>query len=537
MQYEIFDFPSRRSNVLSVNGMVATSQPLAAQAGVEILQAGGNAVDAAIATAAALCVLEPCSTGIGGDAFALMWIAAENKLFGINASGPAPRMMTADKLESLGWRDMPESGPLSITVPGSVKGWEAVVDRFGSMPLKSILGRAINYARDGYPVSQRIAKAWAHSTDLLNNYPDSKRVWLPGGRSPRTGEVFLNPELANTLETMAGEGADTFYRGDIGQAIADSVQEAGGLLDSEDLRTYDVEWVEPISTDYRSGYSFHEIPPNGQGLVALMALNIVRGFDLQGLGYGSPDYWHLLIEATKLSFADAEVYIGDPRMSSLPVTELLSEEYASIRRTQISMEYAQDPIPGSPSNTVDTVYLTVADKDGNLVSWIQSLYEGFGSGFTVGNTGILLQNRGANFTLEDGHPNQVAPGKRPYHTIIPGFITFQDEPWCSFGVMGGFMQPQGHLQVGLNLVEFGMDPQTALDAPRFRWLADRLVALEPGIPDSVAQELSKRGHEIVRGEEAVDVGFGGGQIIVRDVANQVLIGGSDPRKDGGAIGW
>ena len=230
MQYEIFDFPSRRSNVLSVNGIVATSQPLAAQAGVEILQAGGNAVDAAIATAAALCVLEPCSTGIGGDAFALMWIAAENKLFGINASGPAPRTMTADKIISLGWRDMPESGPLSITVPGSVKGWEAVVDRFGSMPLKSILGRAINYARDGYPVSQRIAKAWAHSTDLLNNYPASQRVWLPGGRSPRTGEVFLNPELANTLETIAGEGADAFYRGDIGQAIADSVQEAGGLL-------------------------------------------------------------------------------------------------------------------------------------------------------------------------------------------------------------------------------------------------------------------------------------------------------------------
>ncbi|MGB3717041.1 MAG: gamma-glutamyltransferase [Candidatus Promineifilaceae bacterium] len=537
MEFEKFNFPSRRSNTIAMKGMVATSQPLAAQAGVEILQAGGNAVDAAIATAAALCVLEPCSTGLGGDAFALIWSASKGRLFGLNASGPAPRKMTLARIKAMGWSEMPERGPLSITVPGSVKGWEAACDHFGSLSLDLVLRRATEYAREGYPVSQRIAKTWAQSTELLKQHPDSSRICLPGGRSPHAGEIFKNPGLANTLDSIASEGSDAFYRGHIGDVIVSSVQEIRGLLAKDDLEAYDVEWVKPIATTYRPEFSFYEMPPNGQGLTALLALNIVRGYDLQALGYGSPDFWHLLIEATKLAFADAAAYIGDPRMSQQPLADLLSEDYTSKRQTQISMDRAQEPLSGQPTGTGDTVYLTVADNQGNMVSWIQSLYMGFGSGITAGDTGVQLQNRGANFTLEEGHPNQLAPSKRPYHTIIPGFITHQGEPWCSFGVMGGFMQPQGHLQVGVNLVDFGMDPQSALDAPRFRWLKGRQVALEPGIPESVVQELTRRGHEPLTGDKAADVGFGGGQIIIRDSDSDVLIAGSEPRNDGAAIGW
>jgi gamma-glutamyltranspeptidase/glutathione hydrolase len=537
MEFEKYNFPSRRSNTVAMQGMVATSQPLAAQAGVEILQAGGNAVDAAIASAAALCVLEPCSTGLGGDAFALIWSASDGELFGLNASGPAPRKLTSAMIRDLGWSDMPERGALSITVPGSVKGWEAASERFGSMSLDLVLRRAAEYARDGYPVSQRIAKAWAQSSELLKTHPDSSRIWLPGGRSPQAGEIFRNPGLASTLDSIAIEGSDVFYRGHIGEAIVSSVQEIGGFLAKEDLEVFEVEWVKPIVSDYRPEFSFHEMPPNGQGLTALLAFNIVRGYDLQALGYGSADYWHVLIEATKLAFADAAAYIGDPRLSRLPVAGLLSEEYSSNRRNHILMERAGVPLPGRPAGAGDTVYLTVADNQGNMVSWIQSLYMDFGSGITAGNTGIQLQNRGANFTLEEGHPNQLAPSKRPYHTIIPGFITQSGEPWCSFGVMGGFMQPQGHLQVGISLVDFGMDPQSALDAPRFRWLEDRQVALEPGVPESVVRELKRRGHDVVTGEEAASVGFGGGQIIIREAKSNVLIAGSEPRKDGAAIGW
>jgi gamma-glutamyltranspeptidase/glutathione hydrolase len=405
------------------------------------------------------------------------------------------------------------------------------------MSLDLLLRRATDYARYGYPVSQRIAETWAQSTELLKKHPDSSRIWLPGGRSPHAGEIFRNPGLANTLDSIASEGSDVLYRGHIGDAIVSSVQEIGGFLAKNDLEAFEVEWVEPIDTEYRPEFSIHEMPPNGQGLTALLAFNIVRGFDLQTLGYGSADYWHVLIEATKLAFADAAAYIGDPRMSRLPLAGLLREEYTFKRRAQISMERARAPHPGRPTGAGDTVYLTVADNQGNMVSWIQSLYMDFGSGITAGNTGIQLQNRGANFTLEEGHPNQIAPSKRPYHTIIPGFITQRGEPWCSFGVMGGFMQPQGHLQVGVNLVDFGMDPQSALDAPRFRWLKDRQVALESGIPESIVQELTRRGHDTLTGDEAAGVGFGGGQIIIRDINSNVLIAGSEPRKDGAAIGW
>ncbi|WP_420642265.1 gamma-glutamyltransferase [Candidatus Leptofilum sp.] len=535
MNFENFQFPSRRSNIITHNGLVATSQPLAAQAGLDVLKAGGNALDAAIATVATLCVVEPCSTGIGGDAFALIWQADEQKLYGLNASGPAPQALTANLVCSQGHEQFPAIGGLAVTVPGSLRGWELALERFGSLGLDTLLQRAITYAEGGFPVSQRIARAWKNSTEKMNRLPDSKRVWLPNGRSPRAAELFQNPEFARTLQTIAENGVDAFYRGDIGRQIAEAVQADGGVLTQDDLISYQAEWVEPISVAYGDGYAFHEIPPNGQGLTALLALNIAKQFDLPVLGYGTADYYHALIEAMKLAFADAHAYIGDPRQAELPIEALLSDSYTRSRTGLIQPDNTLQPMPGSPQTHGDTVYLTVADGRGNMVSWIQSLYMGFGSGITAGNTGVQLQNRGANFSLEPGHPNEAAPSKRPYHTIIPGFITKDGQAWSSFGVMGGFMQPQGHLQVGLNLVEFGMDPQTALDAPRFNWLKDKQVALETAVSDDIRQVLQQRGHDLW--EKGKPLHYGGGQVIVRHPENGVLIGGSEPRNDGTAVGY
>ncbi|MFQ5433872.1 MAG: gamma-glutamyltransferase [Anaerolineae bacterium] len=516
-------------------GMVASSQPLAAQAGLEVLKAGGNAVDAAVATVATLCVVEPCSTGIGGDAFALIWSAADHHLYGLNASGPAPGKLTADWIRGQGFQEVPSQGAISITVPGSLRGWQLALERFGSIGLDTLLAQPIEYAERGFPVSQCIANVWARSTRKMSVHPDSKRVWLPAGRAPRPAELFRNPEFARTLRTLADKGYDTFYLGEIGQQIANCVQAAGGVLDEEDLASYQAEWVTPLAIDYHDGFRFHEIPPNGQGLTALLALNIAGEFDLPSLGYGTADYYHALIEATKLAFADAHVYIADPRQVNVPISGLLDKAYTRKRQALISQNRALSPTAGNPSPNGDTVYLTVADAEGNMVSWIQSLYMGFGSGLTAGTTGIQLQNRGANFSLEPGHPNEVAPGKRPYHTIIPGFITREGEAWCSFGVMGGFMQPQGHLQVGVNLIDFHMDPQTALDAPRFNWLKEMEVALEPAIPQQIRDELAQRGHKIAPAHRPVH--FGGGQVILRDPETGVLIAGSEPRNDGAAVGW
>jgi gamma-glutamyltranspeptidase/glutathione hydrolase len=535
MSFSTFSFPSRRSSIVARRGLVATSQPLAAQAGLTILRAGGNAVDAAIATVATLCVVEPCSTGIGGDAFALIWSARDGRLFGVNASGPAPATISAEMLRRQGHTSFPTHGGLSVTVPGSVRGWQLALERFGTRGLDILLAQPIDYARNGYPVSPHIAAAWERSAALLGRLPDSRRVWLPGGRAPRHTELFRNPEVASTLQALAEHGYDAFYRGDIAAQIAAAVRADGGLLTEEDLAAYQAEWVEPLAVEYRDGFAFHEIPPNGQGLAALLALNIAGGFDLRSMAYGSTDYYHVLIESMKLAFADAHAYIGDPRHADVLVEGLLSRRYARERRALIARDTALWPEPGQPPGHGDTVYLTTADEAGNMVSWIQSLYMGFGSGITAGTTGIQLQNRGANFSLEPGHPNEVAPGKRPYHTIIPGFITHNGRPWASFGVMGGFMQPQGHLQVGANLVDFGMDPQAALDAPRFNWLRGREVALEPGIGDDVRAELARRGHALRPRGEAVH--YGGGQVIVRNPETGVLIGGSEPRNDGAAVGW
>ncbi|NLF64022.1 MAG: gamma-glutamyltransferase [Chloroflexi bacterium] len=532
MEFYRYSFPSRRSNVIARRGLVATSQPLAAQAGLEILQAGGNAVDAAITTVATLCVVEPTSTGVGGDAFALIWSARERRLFGLNASGPAPAGLTAEWVRRQGHTTMPALGALPVTVPGSLRGWEAALTRFGTLPLSRLLRRPLHYARHGFPVSERIARAWARSEEKMSRHPDSRRVWLPNGRAPRPAELFRNAEFAATLATIAAEGIDAFYAGDIGRQIAETVQQAGGVLTREDLVAYDAEWVEPIATDYRRGYTFHEIPPNGQGLTALLALNIARGFDLPALAYDDPERWHLLIEAIKLAFADAAAYIGDPRQVDVPVAALLSERYTEERRALIRSDRALEPRPGRPDRHGDTVYLTVADEEGNMVSWIQSLYMGFGSGLTAGRTGVQLQNRGANFSLEPGHPNEVGPGRRPYNTIIPGFITYEGQAWASFGVMGGFMQPQGHLQVGSNLVDYGMDPQSALDAPRFEWQRDRAVAVEEAAGPNVRAALTSKGHRL-----QPEGYYGGGQVIVRDLESGVLIGGSEPRNDGAAVGW
>lgn len=539
MEFETFDFPSRRSAVLARSGMVATSQPLAAQAGLRLLQQGGNAVDAAIATIATMCVVEPCSTGIGGDAFALIWSAEEGRLYGINGSGPLGRDFSAESLRQRGHSHMPTHGGISVTTPGSVRAWEAALTRFGRFGLDTVLAPAIDYARDGFPVSPLIARQWAASTKLLSRHADSRRVWLPGGRAPRAGQLFRNPEFAATLVAMADKGYDAFYRGPLAEQIVACVQADGGSLTVEDMASYRAEWVEPISTTYQAGdgqvYTFYEIPPNAQGLAALLALNLVQAAGVGRMGWGSVDYWHTLIEAMKLAFADAHAYIGDPRLASIPLSGLLSSSYTATRLALLSPERAAAPEAGQPP-VGDTVYVTTADGQGNLVSWIQSLYMGFGSGLTAGRTGIQLQNRGANFSLRAGHPNEAAPGKRPYHTIIPGFIGRGDQPWCSFGVMGGFMQPQGHLQVGLNLVEWGMDPQTALAAPRFNWTSDLSVGLEThGLPRPTAAALARRGHRLHTDWPGGH--FGGGQVIIRDPDNGVLIGGSEPRKDGCAVGW
>jgi len=535
MEFNRFSFPSRRPNFIAANCLLSTTQPLAAQAGLEILQQGGTAVDAAIAAIATMCVVEPCSTGIGGDAFALIWQADEQKLFGLNASGPAPQKLTAAKVRARGHETFPDLGGLAVTVPGSVRGWQAALERFGTIGIDRLLQRPIRYAEAGFPVSELIARSWENSTDKMSAHPDSRRVWLPGGRAPRAGDLFRNPEFAATLRAIADDGPDAFYTGPIASQIAACVQEADGFLSEADLAAYRPEWVDPIAVDYGDGYTFHEIPPNGQGLTALIALNIARQFDLPALGYGSVDYYHALIEAMKLAFVDAHAYIADPRQAEIPLPGLLSASYARTRHRLIDPAAAIQPEPGRPQQHGDTVYLTVADSQGNMVSWIQSLYMGFGSGLTAGTTGVQLQNRGANFTLAEGHPNEAAPGKRPFHTIIPGFITRHGQAWSSFGVMGGFMQPQGHLQVGLNLVEFGMDPQAALDAPRFQWVRDRVVGVETAVDPATRAALARRGHELQPADQPLQ--YGGGQVIVRDPETGVLIAGSEPRKDGAAVGW
>ena len=529
------DFPSRRSVVRCTGGMVATSQPLASLAGLDALRAGGDAIDAAVSAAAVLNVVEPISTGIGGDMFALVWRAKEAKLYGLNGSGRAPARATLQAYFDRGLQpsdEMPFVGPLPVTVPGALHGWQQLLSRWGRRSLADALAPAIRYAFDGYPVSELIASGWALNAPRMRQFPDTARTYLIDGRPPRAGEIMRIPALGKSLEEIADKGIDVFYRGRIGQAIADAVQAEGGFLTVDDLAAHQSTWVDPISTTYH-GHQIYECPPNGQGLAALLALNIVATFNLKAMA--AADATHVLIEAMKLAFADAHRYIADPEMADVPVEGLLSPEYTLERRKLVDMNRAGDPKPGIAPTGDDTVYFTVVDENRNAVSFINSNYMGIGSGLVGGDTGIALQNRGAGFSLDPSHPNCLAPGKRPYHTIIPAMILHEGRPLYSFGVMGGAMQPQGHLQVAVNLIDLEMDPQRALDAPRFRVFDGNAVTLEPGVPDGVIEELRRRGHSVSPPEGSGS--YGGGQIIYIDPETGALAGGSDPRKDGNALGY
>jgi len=529
-------FNSRRSDVLACNGMVATSQPLAAIAGLRMLLEGGNAVDAAVATAAALNVVEPMSTGIGGDVFALVWMANEKKVHALNASGRAPTAASIEELRQKGMQEIPRTSPYSVSVPGAVHGWDLALTRFGTMPLSQVLKPAIEYATQGFPVSDIISHAWHRGIAKLSKYPSGRELTL-GGRAPNVGEVVRLPQLENSLRAIAEGGPDSFYKGPIAYKIASFVQQLGGWITEEDLAADEATWDEAISTDYR-GVTVWECPPNGQGLAALMALNIAEGFDVKGMGFQTADAYHHLIEAMRLAFADAYRYIADPCKVHVPIKELLSKDYAAQRRSLIDKDRAMPKVgPGVVPVPSDTVYLSCVDGQGNACSFINSLFEGFGSGLVVPGTGIALQNRGSLFSLDPGHPNALAPGKRPYQTIIPAMATRDGEMWLSFGVMGGFQQPQGHLQVVVNMVDFGLEPQAALDALRFRVQGENDVLVEEGLSPAVIEELRARGHEVsvVGGYDRTM--FGGGQVIERDPDTGVLKAGSEPRKDGCAVGW
>lgn len=521
--------PKGRSTVRAPHAMVATSQPLAVQAGLQILQRGGNAVDAALAAVAVLGVTEPMSTGIGGDLFALVYSAKERKAYALNASGPAPQEASLPKLREKGYDQMPQDGILSVTIPGALRGWEALLERFGSQPLRRLLEPAIQYAERGFPVMEITSRKWRRYEAKLRRHDATAQTYLPGGRAPRPGELFRNERLARTLHTIAYEGVDAFYEGEIARALVRESEKLGGWLSLDDLRAFRPEWGDPISTDYRD-VEVLEHPPNGQGLIALLALNILEGFDLRSLGM-SAEYYHRVIEALKLAFVDGTRSIADPRFAEVPVAKLLSKEYAAERRALL----ADQALTEGPSGALEggTVYVTVVDEERNVVSLIESLFMPFGSGIAVGDTGIVLQNRGALFALDPEHPNSLEPGKRPYHTILPAMAFRDGKPWLSFGLVGGFMQPQGHVQLLCNVVDHGMDLQEAVEAPRVRYYGGRRVAMEPFMPKGISEGLARRGHELIEG----DGNFGGAQIIALDPETGTLAGASDPRKDGCAMGF
>jgi gamma-glutamyltranspeptidase/glutathione hydrolase len=526
-------YASQRMTVYSTRGMVATSQPLAAQAGLHILKQGGNAVDAAIATAAALTVLEPTSNGIGGDAFALVWMRDE--LYGLNASGPAPSGLSIQAVTQLGHKEMPRFGWIPVTVPGAPAGWAALSERFGKFPFERLFEPAIEYAESGYPVSPITAKYWSIATKRFQEElkGDEYRHWFdtfaPLGRAPRAGEVWRSPGHARTLKAIAESTSRAFYEGELAERMEAFARSTGGYLRRSDLMDFRADWVDPIKVNYR-GYDVWEIPPNGQGLVALMALNILKGFEFTHRD--SVDTFHKQIEAIKLAFADGKEWITDSGHMPTSLDQLLSDAYAEEQRRRIGTE-ALTPSPGRP-NSGGTVYLATADGEGNMVSFIQSNYMGFGSGLVVPGTGISLQNRGHNFSLDETHANCLEPGKKTYHTIIPGFLTKNQKAIGPFGVMGGFMQPQGHVQVIMNTIDFHLNPQAALDAPRWQWMEGKQVVVEHQMPLHFSQDLAKRGHQI---QVALDSGgFGRGQIIWRDDKG-TFAGGTESRTDGSIAAW
>jgi gamma-glutamyltranspeptidase/glutathione hydrolase len=526
-----------RSVVRARHGMVASSQPLASEVGLSILKRGGNAVDAAIAMAAMLNVTEPMMTGIGGDAFALVYWAKTKELRGLNASGRAPRALSLDYFAKKGIKAMPAAGMESISVPGAFDGWVTLLEKYGTMKLSDVLAPAVETAEQGFPVMEKTAEDWQAEVEMLSRTPASAANYLVSGRAPRAGEVFRQPNLARTLRALATGGRDEFYRGETARRIVEYFKNNGGFIALEDLATQKSEWVEPISTNYR-GYTVYEIPPNGQGITALIALNILEGLDLAGMSKRPDRYYHTLIEATKLAFADRNRYIADPAFAKVPVRELLSKEYAAKRRSLIDPTKALDSPPAGDINVgSDTTYLTVVDKDGNAVSFINSIFDAFGSGVVAGDTGIVFQNRGTAFSLDPKHANKLEPGKRPFHTIIPAMVFKGDQLYMSFGVMGGGIQPQGHVQVLTNLIDLGMGLQEAIDAPRFRFMNGKSLLLEDELGASVIERLLAMGH--VRGEPPglLRSSMGGGQAIMIDPVSKTLMGASDPRKDGMALGY
>lgn len=525
-------YPSRRSVVYAKNGMVATSQGLAAQAGLAMLKKGGNAVDAAVATAACLVVVEPTSNGIGGDAFALVWM--KDRLYGLNSSGPAPLALTLNELERKGYNEIPTDGWLPVTVPGAPAAWSSLIERFGKLTLQEVLEPAIGYAEQGYPVSPVISRQWALGFNRFCHVKGEEfTYWFdtfaPKGRAPVAGEVWHSISLGKTLRKIAETNGEAFYKGELAKKTELFAKKYGGYLRMQDLAEYHPDWVEPIHVNYR-GYDVWEIPPNGHGLVTLMALNILKGFEFGGKE--STETYHKQFEAIKLAYSDGLKFIADPRKMRVSVEDLLSEDYAVERRKLIG-EKALEPVPGVPPKG-GTVYLATADKEGNMVSYIQSNYTDFGSGLVVPDTGILLQNRGCNFSLDSNHANCLEPGKKPYHTIIPGFLTKDGKAIGPFGVMGGFVQPQGHLQMVMNTIDFKLNPQVSLDAPRWQWIKGKHFEVEHQFPEAVAQELVCRGHEITR--PVGNITMGRGQIIWRDEQG-VLAGGTEPRADGGIAAW
>ena len=520
-----------RSPVLAMNGMVATSQPLASAATLRVLEDGGNAVDAAITAAAVLNVVEPVMTGIGGDMFALIYMQQDKKPVGLNGSGWAGSKATVDFFRSRNLNDIPGTGMYSVSVPGAVAGWYKLHQKYGKLPISRLLAPAIEYAEKGFPVSEIIAGQWQGTEEKLRQTPDAARVLLINGRAPRHGEIFKMPELARSLRAIAEQGRDAFYKGEIARKIVEFSNKNGGMLTLSDFAEFDAQWVEPVSTNYR-GYDVYELGPQTQGMTVLQMLNILEGYDLKSLGHNSPEYVHLMVEAKKLTYADRDAYIADLDKARVPVSRLISKEYAAERRKLIDRDRAMPSArPGLPENG-DTVYLTVVDKDRNAVSFINSLFGYFGSGLVAGDTGIVLQNRGALFRLEARHPNVIAPRKRPFHTLIPALVLKDGKPFFSFGLMGGDMQPQGHVQALVNMIDFGMDVQQAGESPRFRH-AGGSVLLESAFDGSVRSALGGKGHHIA---SAIDA-WGGYQGIVIDPRSGVLMGGSDPRKDGLAIGW
>jgi gamma-glutamyltranspeptidase/glutathione hydrolase len=533
-------FSSRRSPVYGKGGLVATSQPLATAAGLEMLSRGGNAADAAVAAAAALNVTEPTSTGIGGDMFALFFEAQTRHVTALNGSGRAPAALTLERLQKEGFDELPAYHPYTITVPGACAGWFDLIEQHGSLKMESILAPAIKLAEDGFPVAPLTSYFWRRAADRQLATALNGQEMMIEGRGPHPGEVFRNPGLARTFKKIAIGGKQTFYQGELAEAIVATVREAGGCLSTADLAAHTSTWEEPISTTYHD-FRVYECPPNGQGLTALIALNILEGFDLAALEPLSAARLHLEIEALRLAFADTRWYVTDPRFFDIPLSQLLSKAYAAERRKLLDPQKASlDQKRGAPVSSSDTVYLSVGDRWGNACSFINSNYMGFGTGIVPKGLGFTLQNRGHNFDLDPNHPNALAPGKRPYHTIIPAMATREGDGslFASFGVMGGFMQPQGHLQVFSALVDDGLEPQSALDQPRFcieSGEAGGWVGLEDGLPDRTIEGLFELGHSIrlVTGYERAL--FGRGQVVLRDPESGVLTGGSDPRADGCAM--